>query len=212
MCGKRKARRLCPALGREICAVCCGTKRLVEIRCPADCRYVQSARVHPPAVQRRQQERDLAVLVPALRDLSEAQARLFWPTLAFLARYKPEGLVTLTDDDVAEAAAALAATFETAAKGVIYEHRASSLAAQRLAAAGRRFLDELGRAGTRVPDADAAAVFRAIERGARDARKAEGLPTSYLGIAARTARQLQDEPGAGAMSTLGERRSSLILP
>lgn len=120
--------------------------------------------------------------------------------------------MTLTDDDVAEAAAALAATFETAAKGVIYEHRASSLAAQRLAAAGRRFLDELGRAGTRVPDADAAAVFRAIERGARDARKAEGLPTSYLEIAARTARQLQDEPGAGAMSTLGERRSSLILP
>ena len=49
LCGARKARRACPGVGRDICAVCCGTKRLVEIRCPATCGYLQSARVHPAA-------------------------------------------------------------------------------------------------------------------------------------------------------------------
>ena len=31
VCGQRKARRECPALGQTICTVCCATKRLVEI-------------------------------------------------------------------------------------------------------------------------------------------------------------------------------------
>jgi class 3 adenylate cyclase len=39
----------------------------------------------------------------------------------------------LNDDDVADAAGALAATFETAARGVIYEHAPESLVARRLA-------------------------------------------------------------------------------
>ena len=41
LCGERKAKRACPALNRHICAVCCGTKRLVEINCPADCVYLR---------------------------------------------------------------------------------------------------------------------------------------------------------------------------
>ncbi|MCK7478268.1 MAG: hypothetical protein M0C28_13315 [Candidatus Moduliflexus flocculans] len=34
LCRQRAARRRCPALDRDICAVCCGTKRLAEIRLP----------------------------------------------------------------------------------------------------------------------------------------------------------------------------------
>src|SRR4029079_6022625 len=48
LCGVRRARRGCPALGKQICAVCCGTKRLVEIQCPSDCAYLATAREHPP--------------------------------------------------------------------------------------------------------------------------------------------------------------------
>ena len=44
LCGKRNARRACPALGHLICAVCCGTKRLTEIACPSDCGYLATAR------------------------------------------------------------------------------------------------------------------------------------------------------------------------
>src|SRR5262245_27935296 len=58
LCGERRARRACPALGKLICAVCCGTKRLVEIRCPSDCSYLASAREHPAAVVVRQQQHD----------------------------------------------------------------------------------------------------------------------------------------------------------
>jgi hypothetical protein len=49
LCGLRRARRACPALGKQICAVCCGTKRLVEIQCPSDCVYLAVSREHPPA-------------------------------------------------------------------------------------------------------------------------------------------------------------------
>src|ERR1700704_4766830 len=53
LCGQRKARRGCPALDKQICAVCCGTKRLVQIECPPDCAYLAVAREHrPPAAAR----------------------------------------------------------------------------------------------------------------------------------------------------------------
>ena len=47
LCHTRKPRRACPALNQTICAVCCGTKRLIEIQCPDDCVYLTSAREHP---------------------------------------------------------------------------------------------------------------------------------------------------------------------
>ena len=39
-CGKSKGKRACPALGGEICPACCGKYRLVEIACPADCKWL----------------------------------------------------------------------------------------------------------------------------------------------------------------------------
>lgn len=39
-CSTRKGKRACPALGGEICPQCCGKHRLVEIQCPADCRWL----------------------------------------------------------------------------------------------------------------------------------------------------------------------------
>ena len=44
LCQSRPPRRACPALGREICPVCCGTKRQVEIRCPESCVYLSQRR------------------------------------------------------------------------------------------------------------------------------------------------------------------------
>lgn len=39
-CGKQKGKRACPALGGDICSACCGTHRLKEISCPADCTWL----------------------------------------------------------------------------------------------------------------------------------------------------------------------------
>src|SRR5438477_11376100 len=36
-CQTTKGKRTCPALGGQICSLCCGRHRLKEIDCPADC-------------------------------------------------------------------------------------------------------------------------------------------------------------------------------
>ena len=117
LCQERQARRACPAVGRQICAVCCGTKRQVEIACPADCGYLAAAQAHPPASVRRQQERDVGFLMAMREGLSNRESELFWVILTFLAGMKADPLLRLVDEDVAEAAGALAATYETANRG-----------------------------------------------------------------------------------------------
>jgi len=39
-CESRKAKRSCPALGVDICPVCCAEGRLNTIQCPTDCTYL----------------------------------------------------------------------------------------------------------------------------------------------------------------------------
>jgi hypothetical protein len=170
LCGSRRARRACPAIGKQICAVCCGTKRLVEIQCPSDCVYLATAREHPPAAILRRQQRDVELLVRFMRDLNQRQSELFFLIDAFLLRYHPPELQPLIDDDVIEAAAALAATSETATRGVIYEHRPPSPPAERLATALKPLLARAGQNGGTPFERDAAVVLRRIEEAAREAR------------------------------------------
>ena len=144
LCGARRARRGCAALDQRICAVCCGTKRLVQIRCPSDCAWLVSAREHPPAASLRQQQRDVGLLVQFMRDFSERQSQLFFLITTFLVRYQAPELLTLLDDDVAEAMSALAATFDTASRGLIYDHRPASVLAERLTTALKPVLAEAG--------------------------------------------------------------------
>ena len=59
---------------------------------------------------------------------------------------------------VAEAAASVASTLETAARGVIYEHVPQSLPSQRLAADMRAMLTQIREQGATVYDAEVAVV------------------------------------------------------
>jgi len=45
-CGKRKGKRICPALSGLICPECCGTRRIKEINCPSECTYLKDAQIH----------------------------------------------------------------------------------------------------------------------------------------------------------------------
>ena len=187
VCGTRKARRACPALNKDICTVCCATKRITEIACPPTCGYLAAAREHPAAVVRRQQERDLAALLPIVQTLTERQYQL-WLLFhtAVVARYKPEGFARLIDDDVAEAAEAAAKTLETAARGVIYEHSAQTVTAQRLASELHALLADMRQRGAKVYDREAAVALRAMATAARDALRAvDGGDTAYLTLMAR---------------------------
>jgi hypothetical protein len=213
LCRDRPPRRLCPALGRDICPVCCGTKRQVEIRCPADCRYLAGARTHPPAVVKKQQERDFGYIAASFGRLSQSQGQLSWLLFAAIAGFQGDALLRATDEDLAEAAGALAATYETAGRGVIYEHRPNSLVAQRLATDIQTLLQKLGENGGRAFERDAATVLRALEKAATGAQKALGDgPTSCLELVKRLVRDagLQDRaPEAAPPEPPGP---TLVLP
>lgn len=209
-CGQRKGRRACPALGQTICSVCCATKRLVEIACPSDCPHLSAAREHPSAQVKRQQERDVAALVPSIQHLTERQHQLFFLFHSAIARHTPQGFARLLDEDIEQAAGAVAATLETAARGVIYEHSAASLPAQRLATELTSLLGQIRTQGAKVSDAEAAITLRAIERGARDARKAgDGSDTSYGALIARL---LHVHRAQSAAPTEAKPASALIVP
>lgn len=218
MCLARPSRRACPALGRDICPVCCGTKRQVEIRCPDSCVYLSSARAHPPASVRRQQDEDLAVLTPALAGLSEARQQLLLFSLTLLDRFKGDGLDAARDADVASAAAALASTYETASRGVIYEHRADSLPAQRMAEGLRGVFDQLGRSRPSGFAADAAVVLRQIEDRVQSVQRLRPSdPLAFLALAGRMASRLgapdtASSPADAQTPGAGGTPSPIILP
>jgi hypothetical protein len=168
-----------------------------------------SAREHPAAVVKRQQESDVAVLLPTISHLTERQYQLFFLIHSVIARHKPEALSRLVDEDVAEAAAAVAATVETAGRGVLYEHRPASLPAQRLAKEMSAMLDEVRGHGTKIYDGELAITLRAIERGARETRKQSGDDTAYIALVARL---LHVRPGQTSPDEAAKPTSSLILP
>lgn len=190
--------------------MCCGTKRLVEISCPADCVYLSAAREHPAAVVVRRQQRDLTQFMQALRDLNERQSRLFVAINTAIVRYQPPDLHAIVDEDVIEASAALAATFETATRGVIYEHRPATRSAGRLADAIRQLLAEAGHHGGTAFERDAAVVLRRIEQTARAAHDDDpGNRRAYLALLDRVVRADPDGGGATDDETKGPR---LIVP
>jgi len=210
-CGQRKGRRACPALNQTICSVCCATKRLVEIDCPEDCPHLAAAREHPAAQVKRQQERDVALLMPSIRHLNERQYQLFFLFHSAIARHAPQGFTRLVDEDIEQAAGSVAATLETAGRGVIYQHTAASLPAQRLATDLTALLAQIRAQGGTVSDAEAAIALRAIEQGARDAKKTgDGTDGSYGALIARLL-QVRKTQTAGQKEP-AKPASTLILP
>jgi hypothetical protein len=212
LCTQRKARRSCPALDRQICTVCCGTKRLVEIRCKPDCPYLSSSRTHPPAVVQRQQQQDRAALVPIVQGLSDRQANLFVLFAGLINRYGGDALQRITDQDIEQAAGALAATLETAERGILYDHRPSSLPAQGLLTEIQAALQELTKDGGHGVERDAVVVLRRLEQGARQARQTlPGGESAFQQLLGRTIKP-RSEPTGVAAAAEGSRGSIIIAP
>ena len=212
LCTRRRAGRECPALGRRICAVCCGTKRLVEIDCPPDCSYLRRSQAHPPAVVQRQQERDMLFVLPMMQGLTTRQQEVLVLIQGFLRTERPDA-AGLADDDVARAARALAETYETASRGIIYEHVAALPAAARLGADIKALIERTRGQGVTISDADVAVALRRIERAAGTAGKLlPGGDAAFLGLLKRVLR----DPGPADQSASDERAGSggsgLIIP
>ena len=137
-CGQRRARRACPALHADICAICCGTEREVSISCPLECEYLREA---------HQREKALPVdpkdVFDPDADVSEDFVREHEEFLLFAiyslveAALRTPGAV---DSDALEALDALIKTQRTAESGLIYESRPENLVA---AAVQRAFSESL---------------------------------------------------------------------
>lgn len=215
LCEQRRPKRECPALGRTICAVCCGTKRQTEIDCPLDCSYLSSARAHPAAAVQRRRERDYAFVLPLVQDLSEQQYRLLLAFQAVILKHAASAVPSPMDADVRDAAGTLASTLETARKGIIYEHQTASVPAQRVAGELRALLAEIER-DTPAPalDRDALAALRRIEHGAREAAAAfpEQGDRAYLGLLGRMMSDVSSQATLSAAEAASARAGGLIIP
>ena len=219
LCNRRKARRSCPALGKQICAICCGTKRQIEITCPSDCSYLQSSTAHPPAVIQRQQERDLRFLLPTFQGLTERQYLILFMVQSFL-RIDRNDVPSLTDSDVQHAAAALAQTYETASRGIVYEHSPPSVTGQRLGKEISDFIEAKRSEGTRLSDTDLAVAMRRLEAAAQNAKASLGThdepdnvsDTSYLSLLRRVLKTPGSDSSTEKIETKQATESGLIVP
>lgn len=212
LCARRRASRACPATGQRICAVCCGTKRLVEIDCPPDCGYLRSSQAHPPAVVQRQQERDMLFVFQMVQGLTAHQQEILVLLQGCLRTERPDA-AALVDADAARAARALAETYETASRGIIYEHVAALPAAARLGADIKTLIERARGQGAALRDADLAVVLRRVERAADTAAKVlPGGDTAYLELLKRVFR----DTGQAGQSAPDERPGGdgprLIIP
>jgi hypothetical protein len=128
-----------------------------------------------------------------IRDLNDQQSRLFFTVNSFLAAHQGDGLQSLIDDDVEEAMDALAATYETASRGVIYEHQPPSRSAERLVRDMKPLMTEARHGFTSSFEAGAAVVLRRIAESVRELRRVESHNRRAFLDLARTIVRLTDE-------------------
>ena len=119
LCSERSAKRFCPAKDTEICAVCCGTHREIDIDCPSTC-------IHLKAGQLYESERKPvdAALANRVQNFGQQFVQHYGPILALLGQAVAEERRVnswLVDADVAEVYKALAATMKTLSSGIYYE-------------------------------------------------------------------------------------------
>ena len=124
ICGKRRARRACPAVQGDICTICCGTEREVSLSCPLECEYLQEAhrRERPVPVSAEQAlNADVQVSEEFLQTHEELV--LFCIYSLIQAALRAEGAL---DADVLAALEALIQTHRTMESGLVYETRAEN--------------------------------------------------------------------------------------
>jgi hypothetical protein len=127
ICGKRRARRVCPAVSGDICTICCGTEREVSLSCPLECEYLQEAhrREKPVPISEPQlSNRDVEVTEEFLAQHEELT--LFCIHALVQAALRTSGAL---DSDALAALEALIQTQRTLESGLVYETRAENMVA-----------------------------------------------------------------------------------
>jgi hypothetical protein len=138
ICGKRRARRSCPAVRGDICTICCGSEREVSLSCPLECEYLREAhrREKPVPVSSPQLAHpDVQVTEEFLAEHEELL--LFCIYSLVQAAVRTQGAL---DSDVLATLEALIQTQRTLESGLVYETRPENAVA---AAVQRAFTKSL---------------------------------------------------------------------
>src|SRR5262245_37093363 len=119
LCTTRTGKRYCPAKDTHICAVCCGTKREIEIDCPSSCNYLKASRSY-------EAEKPIldAEVIAKIRKYDNSFINRYHHVLDVINKTVVEERMSspwLVDNDVVEVYKALAATMKTLSSGIYYE-------------------------------------------------------------------------------------------
>ena len=130
LCQSRKGKRACPAKGAAICPVCCGEKRMIEIECPADCSWLGAGvenelRREAVGYVHKQEPRKASRWVSAIR----RYGYLFEIIERAIAN---SPIPSLQDAELLAALGAARRTFESEAKGILYDDMPESPTLQAL--------------------------------------------------------------------------------
>ena len=124
ICGKRRAKRACPAVGGDICPLCCGEQREVSLSCPLTCEYLLEAHEHEKALPVPENEISNPDIRVDEQFVAEHEELLLFCIYSLLqAALRTPGAV---DTDVLAALAALIQTQRTLESGLVYETRSDN--------------------------------------------------------------------------------------
>jgi len=119
LCSQRAGKRYCPAKDVQICAVCCGIHREVEIDCPSSCVHLKASRSYEAEKQVPDPQ-----LAGEMYKYDQLFLREFSPVLDAISRSVVEERLSspwLVDRDVIEVYKCLHATMKTLSSGIYYE-------------------------------------------------------------------------------------------
>jgi hypothetical protein len=157
LCSERSAKRYCPAKEAQICAVCCGAKREVEIDCPGNCVYLKAARSYEAEKTAPDPE-----LVAKIQKYGLDFFNRYAVEIELISRSVVEERLDstwLVDNDVIEVYRSLTATMKTLSSGIHYESMPEGPVRISLFRRLRAVLDQLmgpreaGRSALRVSEA-----------------------------------------------------------
>jgi hypothetical protein len=141
VCSQRSGKRFCPAKTEKICAVCCGSKREIEIDCPSHCTYLRAGWNYE--AEKREPDADLA---SKINQFDDNFIHHMSPVLDELSReVVAERLQSnwLVDNDLIEVYKALIATMKTLSSGIYYESVPTGMVRESLYRRLKAKLDEM---------------------------------------------------------------------
>jgi hypothetical protein len=119
LCSARAGKRYCPAKDAQICAVCCGTKREIEIDFPSSCAFLKASRSYEE--EKRIPDADLAAKAEKFNDEFLRRYFPYLDSISLAVAAERENSPWLVDNDVHEVYKALSGTMKTLSSGIYYE-------------------------------------------------------------------------------------------